>query len=160
MMQAFKNSSWREKAQSMVEFALVFPVLLVLLYGIIEFGRLLFIYTSVTTSSREAARYGSAVGDVGGVPRYLDCDGIANAARRSAIINSVNVDDGFTISYDHGPNVSWYPSNITCATAQSQKFSLGDRIVVQVTVDYAPLLPLVDNRNRIPVHLLPYTIVG
>jgi Flp pilus assembly protein TadG len=142
MMQAFKNSSWREKAQSMVEFALVFPVLLLLLYGIIEFGRLLFIYTSVTTSSREAARYGSAVGDIGGVPRYLDCNGIANAARRSAIINAINVDDGFTITYDHGTTDTQFAG--TCAAAQNMKFTLGDRIRVVVTVDYAPLVPLVN----------------
>ncbi len=142
MKQAFKNSSWREKAQSMVEFALVFPVLLLLLYGIIEFGRLLFIYTSVTTSSREAARYGSAVGTVGVVPAYLDCNGIADAARRSAIINAINVDDGFTITYDHGTTGTQFAD--TCAAAQNMKFTLGDRIRVVVTVDYAPILPLVD----------------
>jgi len=141
MMQAFKNSSWREKAQSMVEFALVFPVLLLLLYGIIEFGRLMFIYTSVTTSSREAARYGSAVGEVGGVPRYLDCNGITDAARRSAILNSVNSGD-LTITYDHGTTGTQFAA--TCAAAQNMNFTLGDRVRVQVTINYAPIMPLVN----------------
>jgi hypothetical protein len=52
--------------QGIVEFALVRPLLLVLMLGVIEFGRLLFFYSSTFTASREAARYGSAAGNVGG----------------------------------------------------------------------------------------------
>ena len=143
MMHSFKKSSWREKAQSMVEFALVFPVLLLLIYGIIEFGRLLFIYTAVTTSSREAARYGSAIGNVGITPRFLDCAGILAAAQRSAILTPVNAGN-IAITYDHGPSNPWNPINITCAAAQTASFVLGDRINVQVTVPYTPLMPLVN----------------
>ena len=54
----------KERAQGIVEFALVLPLLLVLMLGIIEVGRLLFIYSSVNSASREAARYGSAAGEV------------------------------------------------------------------------------------------------
>jgi TadE-like protein len=85
----------RDKAQGMVEFALVFPVVLLLIYGIMEFGRMIYIYSSVTTASREAARYGVAVGTVGGVPRYLDCPGILDAAERAAILVPM---DNMTIS--------------------------------------------------------------
>ena len=133
--------SWREKAQAMVEFALVFPVLLLLIYGIIELGRLIFIYSAVTTSSREAARYGSAAGKVGGTtPRYLDCAGILSAAQRSAILTPVTAGN-LTITYDHGPGSSQIAPS--CAAAQTQTIVLGDRINVQVTVNYAPLMPLV-----------------
>ncbi|MEJ2352363.1 MAG: pilus assembly protein [Anaerolineales bacterium] len=53
----------RSKAgQGMVEFALTLPVLMLLMLGIIEFGRLLFTYSAVTTAGREAARYGPAAG--------------------------------------------------------------------------------------------------
>gem|GEM_PF-1328573 len=125
----------------MVEFALVFPLVLVLIYGIIEFGRLLFIYSSVTTASREAARYGSAVNRVGGTtPQYLDCAGIMNAARRAAILTPINNSD-ISIRYDHGPGTATIATS--CAAAQGQNFVLGDRIVVQVTVTYAPIIPIV-----------------
>jgi Flp pilus assembly protein TadG len=50
----------------MVEFALVLPLLLVVMFGLIEVGRLLFIYSVVFTSTREAARYGSASGILAG----------------------------------------------------------------------------------------------
>lgn len=136
------RSSFPEKAQGMVEFALVFPILLVLIYGIIEFGRLLFIYSSVTTASREAARYGSAVNRVGGnTPQYLDCAGILNAARRAAILTPINASN-VSIRYDHGPGTATIATS--CPAAQDQNFVLGDRIVVQVTVPYSPLLPLVN----------------
>ena len=61
-----KSISKKGFGQGMVEFALVLPLLLLLVYGVIEAGRLLFIYSAVFTSSREGARYGSASGDVGG----------------------------------------------------------------------------------------------
>ena len=59
----------KERAQGLVEFALVLPILLVLMMGLIEFGRLLFIYSAAATASREAVRYGSAAGEnPGGTP--------------------------------------------------------------------------------------------
>jgi len=121
----------------MVEFALVFPVLLLLIYGIIEFGRMLFIYSSVTTASREAARYGSAVNRVGGTtPQYLDCAGILRAAQRAAIITPINAAN-ISIRYDHGPGTATIATS--CEAAQNETFVLGDRIVVQVLVTYSPM---------------------
>ena len=130
--------------QAMVEFALVLPILLLLIMGIIEFGRLLFIYSAVTTSSREAARYASASGLPSGfstssdVERYEDCAGIRAAARRSAI--AINLaDSDILISYDHGPGTTVYSS--TCPP--SGGFTLGDRVNVQVSYTYHPLVPIV-----------------
>ena len=51
-----RRSKPDENGQGMVEFALVLPLLLLVMFGIIEFGRLLFIYSAVFTSSRDAAR--------------------------------------------------------------------------------------------------------
>ena len=50
----------KKPAQAMVEFAIALPVLLLLLYGILEAGRLLFLYSTVVTASRYAVCYGSA----------------------------------------------------------------------------------------------------
>ncbi|MGI9147325.1 MAG: TadE family protein [Chloroflexota bacterium] len=46
----------RNRAQSMVEFALVLPLFLVLMLGFIDFSRLLFTYVSVANGAREMAR--------------------------------------------------------------------------------------------------------
>ncbi|QSO50336.1 pilus assembly protein [Alicyclobacillus curvatus] len=48
-----------EGGQSLVEFALVLPVLLLLLLGIIDFGRVLSAYYVVDHAARDAARYAS-----------------------------------------------------------------------------------------------------
>lgn len=49
-----------QKGQSLVELALVFPLLLLILLGIIDFGRVYFAYVTITNASREGARYASA----------------------------------------------------------------------------------------------------
>jgi hypothetical protein len=131
----------REKAQGIVEFALVLPFLLLLMFGIIEAGRLLFIYSVVTTSSREAARYGSAAGDVGGyVAHYQDCAGIRAAAKRVGVFAGI-ADGDITIRYDHGPNTPLLSSS--CPPPSGQDVKLGDRIEIRIIAYYKPLLPLV-----------------
>lgn len=40
--------------QAMVEFMLVLPVMIVLMYGIVEVSRLVFIFASVSNASRQA----------------------------------------------------------------------------------------------------------
>jgi len=49
----FKNS---QKGQSLVEFALLLPVFVFLLFGIIEFGRLWEVTGVLSSAAREAAR--------------------------------------------------------------------------------------------------------
>jgi len=49
----------QKKAQSMVEFAIVLPILLLLVFGIIEYGRLFFAWISVENVARVGARYAS-----------------------------------------------------------------------------------------------------
>ncbi len=45
--------------QSLVEFAVSLPVLLVILIGVVDLGRLYFSYISVVNAAREGARYGA-----------------------------------------------------------------------------------------------------
>ena len=52
-----------ENGASVVEFAVVLPLLLLLLFGIIEFGIILFDQAMLTNASREGARAGIVAGD-------------------------------------------------------------------------------------------------
>lgn len=45
-----------ERGQAMVELALVLPILLILLMGTVEFGRIFHSYLIITNASREGAR--------------------------------------------------------------------------------------------------------
>ncbi|MBS3753771.1 MAG: pilus assembly protein, partial [Anaerolineales bacterium] len=75
------NLEKSQKGQGMVEFAMVFPFLLLLTLGVIQFGWMLFSYSAVVSASREGSRYGAAIQDIGGgIPQYEDCDGIKGAA--------------------------------------------------------------------------------
>jgi hypothetical protein len=47
-----------QKGQSLVEFALVLPLLLLLICGIVDLGRLLFAYSSLNMTTQEAVRLG------------------------------------------------------------------------------------------------------
>ncbi len=53
-----KIKSERERGSIAVEFALIFPIILTLLFGMIDFGRLLFSYEVLTNAAREGARQG------------------------------------------------------------------------------------------------------
>ena len=54
---------WRdERGQSLVEFALVLPILALFLLGTIDVGRILWAHNTIAAAARDAARYAS-VGD-------------------------------------------------------------------------------------------------
>jgi Flp pilus assembly protein TadG len=123
-------------AQGIVEFALALPVILLILFGIMEFGRLLLFYQAITSSSREGARYGSAAGDVGGfTPHYQDCSGIRLAAKRAAVLSPLQ-DENILIAYDHGPGTTEF-SNVCPPTGTVR---LGDRVTVRVTGNFQPMM--------------------
>lgn len=128
----------RQRAQTMVEFALVMPILLLVMIGLLEVGRLIFMYSIVTTSSREASRYGSALGlnVTGGTQRYKDCAGIRTAAQNVDFLNVID-DANIIITYDHGPGTAAF-SGCPPTTVIT-----GDRIKITVTASFLPTSGLV-----------------
>ncbi len=132
------------KGQGLVEFALVMPIFLTLIMGIVEFSRLMIIYTGAATASREAARYGASVG-VGpsGIEHYRDCAGIRATAKRISGLAPIE-DSDITIQYDN-PSTGFFE-----ASCPPSKFELGDRIVVQVNLTFDPIVPLI-NVPPIPI---------
>jgi len=49
---------WNERGSVAVEFALILPMLLALVFGMIDFGRLLYTYETINNAAREGARVG------------------------------------------------------------------------------------------------------
>ena len=64
------------RGQSLVEFALVLPVLLIMIFGIIDFGMGLRSYISLTNATREGARFAAVGNPAGSYP--ADCDGVSS----------------------------------------------------------------------------------
>src|SRR5688500_11017312 len=61
-----------QKGAVIVEHALVFLVFFVTLYGIMEFGRIIYIYNSLAGATREAARYAIVSGSRSASPATND----------------------------------------------------------------------------------------
>jgi hypothetical protein len=145
------NDRGRSIAQGMVEFALALPILLLLIMGIIEGARLLFIYAIVSSASREGARYGVGVGDnKTGIPQYDDCANIRAAAERVGSIAGISSNNitlyklpNPTVAYPFPSPVPYCPNN----SPSGLNFGNGDRVQVRVSVPYNPIVPLVPFGN-------------
>ena len=138
------------KAQALVEFALALPILLLVVYGLLEAGRLIFVYAAITTASREAVRYASAAGRVTeGSPllSYNDCDGIRARARNTGFLLNLQ-DDQIEIAWDKPPDPTRHDY---CPAGQATDTIVlhgGERVLVRVTTHYTLLVPLVPFTSR------------
>lgn len=142
LFQFFKAIKLNRKAQSLVEFALILPLLLLLIFGLIDTGRLLFQYSMVTNAAREGARYGVATGEsdiTANTLRFADCAGIEAAAQGVAFLEGL---DTISIQYDRGPGSAAGSVATSCATLNANNIVNGDRIVVTVTSTFSPVTPL------------------
>lgn len=140
----------KTRGQGMVEFAMTLPILLMLIFGIMEFGRMLFVYSSVISAAREAARYGAAGGRIDpnnllSVNYFRDCNGIRAAAIRVAGIAGVsNTPAGVRIRYDNGTTVLPSSTADMCpVNGTGPNVNQGDRIEVTVTAQFRPMQGIV-----------------
>lgn len=84
------SSTGKRRAQSLVEFAMVLPVLLLFIMGTIDFGRALFTYAQASSQLRQALRLAAVIGyDAAPTPPYRDCDRIRSTAQRVFFAESI-----------------------------------------------------------------------
>ncbi len=113
-----------ESGQGLVEFALVLPVLLILLLGILEGGLLLFNQHVITNASREGARYGI----VARTPRR-PVDGPNSIANVVAAYTADHL-----ITFGEGVPVTTVTTNATSGGTSGALF--GDNLTVRVSFRY------------------------
>ena len=151
-MRSIPGRKRAERGASLVEFAIIAPLLFLLLFGIIELGRAVATFNAVNTAAREGTRYGTGLGEsagVPGLPRFLDCDGIRNAARSRA--NMVSLSDAdIVIEYDKGPNdpdppVVYGGCQEPLVLPDGGEVASEDRIVVTVRHEFESPIPLISN---------------
>ena len=153
----------RRRGQAIAEFAIALPILLLILVGLFEVGRMVFIYSAVTNGSRNAVRYASAVGEGGdGLTKYNNCVKIKEIAVNSAYLAPVT---NVVITYDDGTGVA-LPGDSNCDVWTSGSVdtgisvSSGDRVTVEVTAQYKPMVSLIPFKPRDIVSKNSRTIFG
>jgi Flp pilus assembly protein TadG len=53
-----RHNRQRTRGQALVEFALVLPIFILVLFGILDFGRAIYAYNTISNASRQAVRVG------------------------------------------------------------------------------------------------------
>ncbi len=110
------------RAAAMLEFALVLPILLLIIFGIIDFGRAFYLYNNLTNAAREGARAGAVLPIVG-----------SDEQIRTLVRNRIN--DGAAATAD--VQVSYPPAPINQRTV---------RVEIN-NYPYQPVTPIVFNRT-------------
>jgi hypothetical protein len=123
----------RTRGQAMVEFALVAPMFFLLLFGIIEAGRFIFYYETLSNATREGARYAivngaNTVGCPSGpaAPGSAPCDVPGNNVIARVRQSAVGMPAGITAT------PTWSPDN-----------GRGSTVRVEASYTYRSLIPLV-----------------
>ena len=109
-----RRTGKRERGQSLVEFALVLPIFLLVLFAIVDFGMAFHAWITVTNSAREGARLGAV---------RASATDVEQRVRDTA--DSLNEDDLL----------------VTVTNAEGDP---GESVVVDVSYGYSLITPLAD----------------
>lgn len=124
MFQLINKLKKSARGQSLVELALVLPVLIIILFGILEFGRIFHSYLVITHAAREGARLGVISKDVDQIKQKV-----------------LDVSTGITLELD---DINVNPS---------ESISPGVPLTVSVEHDVDLFTPVLANILPNPVHL-------
>jgi Flp pilus assembly protein TadG len=112
-----------ERGQGLVEFALVLPVLLLIMLGLFDFGRAIYAFNTVSNAAREGARVAIVnQGQAGGV--YV----AATEAARQATALGLDASD---------------PAQVQVAFPDALGTCVGCRAQVTVTYQFSPITPVI-----------------
>lgn len=126
----------QKRGQTILEFALILPAMLLVTYGLIELGRAMFVYAAANNAAREASRYGASAGEnEDGIPYYQDCKGMRDIVRHFAFLAQPT---DIQIAYDHGTPDTTFAQCPADADRANVSLTAGDRVRVTITVAYHP----------------------
>jgi len=120
---------WREeRGSSLIEFALISVMLVIVLVGVVEMGRMVLVYTTIANAARAGARYAIVHGadqtvSPSGPGNPCTCPNVKTAVKNFASAGLVNISQlTITVSYPNGSNTA------------------GSPVTVKVTYTYDPLI--------------------
>jgi Flp pilus assembly protein TadG len=134
----------RARGQALVEFAFVFPIIVLLAFGFIDVGRAVFSHNTLTNAAREAARV-AAVNQIDPASGPWSC--VANKPVQSAA-NPTWTFRGCAIAAGAAVGVTDADVSVTYAAPPgtsiqcSSSLTVGCIVSVTVTTDFAPITPV------------------
>lgn len=141
-LNAFGNTRWRRdhrRGQALVEFALVFPIFLLIFIALFDVGRAVFTYNSLTNAAREGARLAIVNQDEASV---IDR---AKAQVAMAELNIPNVTiDFYQVNRDGTPDTSTPCPQDPPVSGQTH-VAVGCLAVVSFEATYVPITPIIGN---------------
>lgn len=127
------------RGQALVEFALVIPVFLLLIFGIIDAGRLIYTYNAVSNSARNAARVAIVNQAASGTDT---CDTTAPTAY--AVGCAVASSGGITVApADVDVVYTDYLGGGECGDGTPDGYVIGCVVSVTVSAPWTPLTPII-----------------
>lgn len=126
----------RERGQSLVEFAMMMPIFMLMVFGLIDLARMMQTHVTLQEGARDAARYA--------VTGRIDCvttgtQNRDNCIKQAVLDRTKSLDNHTTVSSSFK---SWdFPAYADPATANNAGLQC-DAIEVDVSYDYKPITPM------------------
>ena len=139
----------RPRGQALVEFALVFPVFLLLLFGLIDIGRAVFAYNEITNAAREGARLAIVNQTTASIDTRISTQAVATSVTSCVV---------FLTSGQTTSDCATTPNGKKCAA-----LAVGCIASVEVKTAFSAVTPVIGNlvgpmtltaRTELPVEFL------
>lgn len=131
-LRPFRGSTRRERGQGLIEFALILPVIVLVLFGLFDLGRGVFAANTLAQAARQASRTAMVDQDASRVKAVA----IANAPTLGLTTSNVSVcfktDDTSQTNCDS-------PTTDNCPSATRV---IGCLAIVTTTLNYQPMTPV------------------
>lgn len=142
------NRRRRERAQGLVEFALVAPVLLLILLMAIDFGRALYGWVVLQNSARIAANFAGLNAEA-----WRDDVASVKAEYQADIRDDLDAANCSSLSPLPDPQFSDGPDTAALGGPADGIYDVGDIVVVRLTCDFDLITPIVSSILGNPVEL-------
>jgi hypothetical protein len=146
------SRAW-DRGQSLVEFALVFPIAMLVLMAVFDVGRAVFVYNGLTNAAREGARLAAVNQD-----EVMIGQRVTSMTFGSGVTNLSDPD--FVRFHREGPNLATPTSNPVCPTGD---IAVGCVAIVNAESDWSAITPIIGQimgpitftaRSEVPVEFV------
>jgi Flp pilus assembly protein TadG len=116
----------RSRGQGLVEFALIFPILILVIVAVFDVGRLVFAYNTITNAAREATRFG-----------IVD--------QTATLIQGEAINQGTSLGLTNADVVVEFCNPITNVCTTTKPTNLDALVKVRVSYAWRAITPIIGN---------------